>query len=58
VYVPAIGMQVDDGIADDLAGPVVGDVAAPAGFGDLDAARLERLRRDQDVRTPAIPLHA
>ena len=46
------------GIADDLAGAVIGDVAAAAGFVHLDAARRERLRRRQDVRAAAVAADA
>ena len=49
------------GIADDLAGPVIGDVAAAAGFEDLDAARRQRSSgvarmcdRPPSPRTPSV----
>src|SRR5262249_42590913 len=41
VHVLAIGFQIDDGITDDLSGTVVRDVAAAAGFEDVDAVRGE-----------------
>ena len=50
VHVAAIRPQIDDRIADELAGTVVGDVAAAARLEQLDAARRERLRRGEDVR--------
>ena len=58
VDVAAIGLEIDDRIADELPGPVVGDVAAAAGLVDLDAARRERIRRREDVRAPAVAAHA
>src|SRR5262245_22032377 len=42
VDVAAIRPEIHDGIADDLPGSVVGDVAAASGLVHLDAARLER----------------
>src|SRR5262249_33607040 len=36
VDVAAVGLQIDDRIADDLAGTVVGDIAAPTGFVHMD----------------------
>ena len=58
VHVTPVGLQVDDWIADDLPGTVVGDVAAATGFEDLNPARGKRLRRRQDVRTSAVTAHA
>ena len=57
MHVSAIGVQVDDRIADDLAGPVVGDVSATTGLEHLDAASGERFRCGQDVRPSTITLH-
>ena len=50
MHVAAIGLQIDDGIADELAGTVIRDVAAAAGLEQPDAGRRERLRRREDVR--------
>ena len=41
--------EIEDGVADELARPVVGHVAAAAGLDPVDAARRERLRRVEDV---------
>ena len=51
-------MQIDDRIADELPGPVIGDVAAAAGLEDLDALRLERFGGRDDVRAIVTGLHA
>ena len=40
MHVAAIGIEVDDGIADQLSGTVIRDVAAAAGLEHLDAERL------------------
>ena len=45
VDVAAVGLQIDDGIADELAGAVVGDVAAAPGLEHFD--RAGRKRRPQ-----------
>ena len=58
VHVAAIGLQVDDRVADDLAGAVVGDVAAAAGLVHLDAARGQRLGGRENVRSAAVAAHA
>jgi hypothetical protein len=58
MHVAAIGPQVEDGIADDLSGPVVGHVAAAACFVDLDTELRQALGRGQDVRSPAVSFHA
>jgi len=47
--VAAIGGEVEDRIADDLAGPVIGDVAAASGLDDVESPRPERLRRQEEV---------
>ena len=54
MHVAAIRLEVHDGIADDLAGAVIGDVAAAAGLVDLDAARVQHLGRREDVRASAV----
>ena len=58
VHVASIRVQVDDGIADDLSGAVVGDVAAAAVFEHVDAACRERVRRRENVRASAVAAHA
>ena len=47
--VTAVGVEVDDRVADELAGAVVGDVAAAAGLVDFEAARAEELGRHEHV---------
>ena len=49
MHVAAVGTQIEDRVADELSGAVVGDVAAATGFEDLDAARGELLGRRHDV---------
>ena len=34
--ITTVGLEVDDGITDELAGPVISDVAAAAGFVDFN----------------------
>ncbi len=58
VDVAAIRVQVDDRIADDLAGPVIGDVAAAAGFENLDAAGASASGSRQDVRASTVAADA
>ena len=51
VHVAAIRLQIDDRIADELTGTVVGDVAAAAGLEQADAAPPRAPQaRSQDVR--------
>ena len=50
VDVSAIRLEVEDGIADELARAVVGDVAAAPRLAQLDAERLEPLGRREHVR--------
>ena len=52
--VAAIRIQIDDRIADELARPVVGDVAAAAGLEDLDAFGREGISGRDDVG-PVVP---
>ncbi len=47
--VAAVGRQVEDGVADELAGAVVGDLAAAVGLDHFDAAPRPLGRRQQDV---------
>ena len=54
MHVAAIRPQIEDRIADDLAGTVIGDVAAASGLEDLDAARRERVSVREDVRAAAV----
>ena len=54
VHIASIGFEVDDWVTDDLPGPVIGDIAATPGLEHFDAARRERFRRRQDVRTSTI----
>ena len=53
--VASIGTQVDDGIADDLSGAVVGDVTTPSCLVDLDAQTCELRIARGDVRSAAAP---
>src|SRR5438445_756811 len=41
VQAEAVGVEVEDRVDDQLAGAVVGDVAAAVGFGEVDAGGLE-----------------
>jgi hypothetical protein len=58
VDVAAIGFEIENGIAHDLAGTVVGDVAAPAGFVDVDTPRRQLIEAGENVAAPAIAAHA
>src|SRR5512138_1900550 len=58
VDVAAIRPEIDDGIPDDLAGSVVGDVAAASGLVHLDAAGRKRFGRREDVTTATIAAYA
>src|SRR3982751_1447311 len=51
MHVAAVRLEVEDGIPDDLAGPMVGDVAAAAGLVDFDAAPSQRLVGGETVRS-------
>ena len=42
-------IEIEDGVADDLAGTVVGDVAAAVGFGDFDTGAGEHVGRGEQV---------
>ncbi len=48
-HVAAIGPQIEDGVADELPGAVVGHVAAAPGLHPGDAARRQRLRVEEHV---------
>src|SRR5262249_50616058 len=58
VDVAAVGLQIDDRIAEDLAGTVVRDVAAPNGFVTMDTAGCEQAGRSQDMRPPPVAADA
>ena len=58
VHIATVRLEIDDGIPDDLSGPVISDVAAAAGLVDFDAARRQRVCARQDVRPPAVAAHA
>ena len=58
VHVAPIRLQVQDGIADDLPGPVISDVAAAAGLVHFDLPRGEQLGRSDQVRPRRIGLDA
>jgi len=49
MHVAPVGGKVEDRIADELARSVVRDVAAAAGLEDLEALRLQRRLREEDV---------
>ena len=56
-YVAPVGLQVDDGIPDNLPRAVIGDVAATACFADRDRARGQ-LVTGKDMTATAISAHA
>jgi hypothetical protein len=56
--VAAARVQVDDRVTNELAGPVVGDVAAAARLVDLDPARSKHVRARQNVSASAVAAHA
>jgi hypothetical protein len=58
VHVAPIGLEVHDWVADDLSGPVVGDIAAPPGLEHVNAARRERFCCRQDVRASTVASNA
>ena len=58
VNVAAIRPEIHDGVPDDLAGSVVGDIAAASGLVHLDAAGRQRCSRREDVTAAAIATHA
>ena len=49
--VAAIRLQIEDGVADELTGPVIRHVAAAPALEQIDAARRQLLRRFEDVRS-------
>jgi hypothetical protein len=58
VHIAAIGTQIDDWVADDLAGSVVRDIAAASGFVNLNAAGRQCLAAGEEVRPPAVAFDA
>ena len=58
VDVAAIGLQIDDGIADELTGAVIGDVATTPCFVNVDASSGQLIGRREDVAAPAVAPHA
>ena len=58
VHVASIGPEIQDGIADDLPGAVIGDVAAAARLVHLDLPRGEQIGRGDQVRSRRIGLDA
>ena len=58
VHVAPIRLEVDDRIADELPGAVIGHVAAATRLVHLDAPGREHLRRRDDVRAGAVRFHA
>ena len=53
--VAAVGAEVEDRIADQLAGAVVGHLAAAVALGDLDPPRRQRRRRGDHVAGRGVP---
>jgi hypothetical protein len=47
--------QIDDGVANELAGAMIGDVAATVDLVELNAALLQELIRCEDVGATGIP---
>src|SRR5687767_2959177 len=58
MHVAAIGLQIEDRVADNLARSVVRDVAAASRLRDFDAELRETLGRGQHIGTAAVALHA
>src|SRR5690349_22044272 len=58
VHVLPVWLQIEDGIADDLSGTVIRDVAAAARLVNLDAACRQQVRRGEDVRAAAVAADA
>ncbi len=58
VHITAIGLQVDDRVADYLAGPVIGDVAPAARLVQLDLTGGEQLGRGEQMRPRRIGFDA
>src|SRR5690348_8823167 len=58
MHVAAIRRQVENGIADDLPGAMIGHVSAPTRLGHGDAQVFEPLGRRDDMGTPTVALHS
>ena len=58
VHVTAVGLEIEDRISHDLAGTVVGDVAAPAGFVDVDPPLRQLVGARQNMTAPAVAADA
>ncbi len=58
MHVHAVGLQVDDGIADDLSWTMVRDVAAATRLVDLDAACGQNVGKGKDMAPSAIAANA
>ncbi len=54
VDVASVGAEVEDGVAHDLPGAVVGDVAAAAGLEHVEAAGAQGLRGEEQVLGPGV----
>ena len=49
-----VAAKIEDGIADELAGAVIGDLAAAVGLVDLDALASEQFIAGEDVRARGV----
>ena len=58
VHVAAVGIQVDDRVADDLPWTMIGDVASAPRLVHVDAACREHVRRRQDMSAAAVAANA
>ena len=54
MHVAAIGIEIEDRIADELARPVIRHVAAASGLEHVDAERRQSIRRCEDVRAAVL----
>src|SRR5579884_3852915 len=54
-YVALPFAEIEDGVTDDLAGAMIGDVAAAIGVMELDAGALENLGRREEICKMAVP---
>src|SRR4051794_7537373 len=53
-----VGPQIEDWIADELTGAVIGDIAAAARLEHVDAAGGQNISRGENVRAAAIAAYA
>jgi hypothetical protein len=58
VHVAPVRLQVQDGVTNDLAGPMVRNISATPGLVDLDTARSKDLGAGEDVRSSPVAAHA